>query len=387
MKKSKEPQKAIKRPFKLTKCDEITRIRTKDVVCRANLFIINIFNLIKTYYTLNNTNERLTNEKVYDIFLILKQDDQYKNKDNKLYKFYTESFKQIYFNPLNNNKPLDGSYLDQVMKNNISLIISSIENNIIYNHEKYINRFIKNYMNKLCKSVVEYNKLIKKCSMYESYEGIADEIINELKTQEVFEAESLQRLLCEINKQKKIKRIQRSKNNIFYEKIQEIRNYEIEFNKNKNNIKKILMNEKDLDKNTVPIQFREIFNLQRKINPIETNDYYEEIKENPYKFIQSLIYMNNYFETNSIKTFNVFPTRSNVVPKHITLDTASISVIFCNNCYSKIEENKKEIYKKVFKFPNSYFKMNNKYEFTGTIQTDGVSISLLYLPTENYAKK
>jgi hypothetical protein len=97
--------------------------------------------------------------------------------------------------------------------------------------------------------------------------------------------------------------------------------------------------------------------------------------------------MNNYFEKNKIKTFNVFPSRSNIIPKHITLDIASINVIFCNNRYKSLETNKKIIYQEIFKFPDSYFKINNKFEFSGTIQTDGVSLSLLYLLVEQYEKK
>ena len=389
MKKSKETQKGIKRPFKLKKCEEIVREKTNDIVCRFNLFVLNIYNFIKTYYTKNKSDEILTNNKIFDIFLILKKDVEYGNKDSDFYKFYIETFREIYFNPLDKNKPIDGSYLDQVMKNNIGHIISSIENNIIYNHEKYINRFIKSFMSILCKSVTEYNNLIKKCSMYEFYDKINNKIINRLKKQKVFDIKLLQSLLSEINKQQKlkIKYQKKSKDNIFNDKLQEIRNFEIEFNKIKNNIKKILMNGKNIDKRDIPREYHEILNLQTKINPIKTDNYYEEIKENPYKFIQSLIYMNNYFEKNRIKTFNVFPTKSNVIPKHVTLDTASINVIFCNNSYKKLEEKKKEIYKKVFNFPDSYFKMNNKFEFTGTIQTDGVSITLLYLPMENYEKK
>jgi len=116
-------------------------------------------------------------------------------------------------------------------------------------------------------------------------------------------------------------------------------------------------------------------------------EYKDELAENPYLFIKGMIYMNKFFEKNKIKTFNVFPSRSSVIPKHVTLDAASISVVFCNNKYSSIEEYKKEIYQKIFNFPDSYFSLNNKYIFTGTIQTDGVSLSLLYTLNENYKKK
>lgn len=386
MKKSREEYKTIKRPFKFKNVSIDVFNKLNNVLERTNLFITNIYNFIKTYYVLNKSNEKLTTDKLLDIFDILKKDKEYNDKTSKYYKFYVNIFKQIYFNPINKGEIISGEYLDQVMKNNLSYVLTSIENNIIYNHEKYINTFIKIYMNDICKEEKEYNSLIKKCSIYESYKNISSEILEELKKQDKFKVETLQKLINEINKYEKIKHMNKTKNNIFTNKLKEIKEYENKFNKIKSNIKKILTNEKNIEITEIPNKFHQIFELKHQIIPINNNNYTDELSENPFNFIQSLIFMNNYFENNGNKTYNVFPSRSNVIPKHITLDTASINVIFCKNRYKSIENFKQEIYENIFKFPKSYFRIKN-YVFSGTIQTDGISLSLLYLPKDQYEKK
>ena len=114
----------------------------------------------------------------------------------------------------------------------------------------------------ICKDELSYNNLIKKCSVYEFCKGISTEIINKLKNQKTFKLNTLHQLLNEIEKYEKIKYGKLSKHNIFFEKMKEIKNYEIEFNKIKLNIKKILINEKNndeyLDKDIIPVKFHEI---------------------------------------------------------------------------------------------------------------------------------
>ena len=323
--------------------------------------------------------------------MILRDGDSFIDKKHKFYEFYDKKFKNVYFNPISNGNRIDGVYLGQVIKNNINVMLSSIKNNITYNFDKHLNKFVKNYMNNLSRDQLKYNSLVKKCSLYECYGDIDKKIISNLNKEflksKKFKLSNLTKLCEKINLQnKKIKYHKRKADNIFLTELKNIKEYENVFNKTKAQILKIFKNE-SIDMDIIPLEFRNIFKIKDKIIPNLGKEFKEELKDNPEKFIQSLIFMNNFFEENKIKTFNVFPSRSNVIPKHITLDTASISVIFCNNKYSSIEQYKKEIYQSVFKFPNSYFSMNNKYQFTGTIQTDGISLSILYMPNENYSKK
>ncbi len=386
-----ETTKVIKRPFKTKNIDESILAKLNSVIERTNLFILNIYNFVKLYYVSNNCNDCITKDDLYDIFLILRDGNNFSNKEHKFLKFYENTFKKVYFNPMNKDKLIDGSYLGQTIKNNINVMLSAIQNNITYNFDKYLSRFVKNYMNNLSNEQLKYNSLVKKCSLYEFCSNIDKKLICRLDKEYLknkkFSLHYLTKLCEQINEQnEKIKYSKKSNSNIFLEELKNIKEFETTFNKVKGKILKIFKNELN-DTNEIPLVLKSILNIKDQIIPKLEKEYLDELKDKPEKFIQNMIFMNKYFEENKIKTFNVFPTRSNVIPKHITLDAASISVIFCNNKYSSIEEHKKEIYQSVFKFPNSYFSMNNKYKFTGTIQTDGISLSILYMPNEQYLKK
>ena len=381
--------KTIKRPFKKKDIGEDVIVKLNSVIERTNLFIINIYNFIKLYSVINPKDLSIfSKDSLYEIFLILRDGN---SDDLNLKNFYNDTFKSIYFNPLSDGL-LDASYLNQVIKNNIGVIFSAITNNIVYNFDKRLSKFIKEFIKINDKEILEYNSLVKKCSLYEFYNNINNKKIKNLQKEydnkKTFSMDNLRALEDEINKKQteKIKFSQRKPTNIFKDELQKIKIYEEKFNANKSALLKFIRGESkedDIDKH----KYKFICDFKKNIFPEIKSEYNEELNENPFKFIESMIFINNYFEKNNIKTFNVFPSRSSVIPKHITLDTASISVIFCNNSYKSVEEHKKEIYKKVFKFPESYFALNDKFMFSGTIQTDGISLSLLYLFSDDYNKK
>jgi hypothetical protein len=399
-----ETTKTIKRPFKYKNKNFANINKLNDIIERTNLYMLNIYNFVKLYYVSDDSNNNvITHEDIYDVFLILRDGTNFTNKEHKFYDFYKKNYRQVYFNPIDNARfidgvctidtfyLIDGSYLGQVIKNNIKVMLSAIKNNITYNFDKYLNKFIKNYMIKLCEKQIKYNSLVKKCSLYEFYSNIDTKIINTLKKEyhkyEIFTEGNLTNLCNKINVlNEKVKYCKKGKDNIFLDELKNIREHETNFNKIKGKILKIFKGE-STDISEIPAELKSIFEIKDKIIPKLKKEYNDELKENPELFIQSMIFMNKYFEKNNIKTFNVFPSRSNVIPKHITIDTASMNVIFCDNKYSSIEQYKQEIYQKVFNFPDSYFCMNNKYTFTGTIQTDGISLSMLYMSDESYIKK
>ena len=386
-------EKTIKRPLKINNVDSNDIAKLNDIIERTNLFIYNIYNFIKIYYIDKNTNENITCDNLYDIFNILKNGEEYINKDNVYYKFYINTFKDLYFNPIRQSPDdlISGSYLDQIMKNNIKVMISSLKNNITYHFDKHLNKFIKVYTQNTCKSRFKYNSLIKKCSTYEMYTD--PNILGLIKILDMtksifgyFDYYALECLSKILNGKINKKNIMRTQNNIFNDNLEKIKVYEKEFNKEKNIIKNYIIGD-NIDENLIPNIYEDIIAIKKNLMPILNKGYEEDLKTDPLKFIKNMIYINNYLEKNERKTFNVFPTRNNTIPKHITLDTASINVAFCNNHYSKIEESKREIWKKIFKFPNSFFTLGKKYLFSGTVQTDGVSISLIYTHKDNYIKK
>jgi transposase len=112
------------------------------------------------------------------------------------------------------------------------------------------------------------------------------------------------------------------------------------------------------------------------------NSILYDIKCSPQDYIPSMIFMSNYCEKNEYQFLNVFPLKRSNIPGHVRLDTGSLLRLF-------VKENKKmysgtgwvEFYKDIlwsefFKTDKKYFNSKN-YKFSGSIQTDGFSITIL----------
>jgi hypothetical protein len=393
-----------------------------DIIYRVNLFIYNINIFIELFYVYENKKYCLKQNDLQIIFDILKYGENYDNKEHEFYKFYKETFQEYYFNPnkKENNILLDGSYLDQPMKLNFGVIYSSIVNNIKYNFEKYIFRLIKTKFNFLFEDEKEYYRLIKKCSTYEMYnnsdcynevkEKIKDleetknknffiektkyllpvmdklmfnenkkfnknDYFNEIKEKskefdktksKKFDIEKLKYLSSILEKSVLNKKqkylIHRSKNNIFLDELENSKKFESTININKSLIKKLITGEKEIKcKDDIDPRFlnvyKEILNLFDN-NLIHSN-FYDKLEKNPFDFIESMININNFLCDNKAKTFNVFPKPKKLIPRHITLDSNSINVIFLGNKYnSDIANNKRNIWDSVFGFTEKMYSPN-----------------------------
>ena len=115
-----------------------------------------------------------------------------------------------------------------------------------------------------------------------------------------------------------------------------------------------------------------------------------DICSNTQDYLKSLFYMNKELEKindknikdnkDEIKLFQIIPQRTNIKPKYITLDTASlINLTISKNSIKYLSDI--GIYQK--KLWNDYFKINKKefkrknYQFNYMIKTDGVGCSVL----------
>ena len=418
--------KAIKRSFPSGKMEKENKEKLIDVIYRYSLFSHNISNFIELFYVCENSNYELVLDDFQIIFDILKLGDKYIDKKHQFYIFFNSTFKNYYFNPEkekdkdkneneNKNKDenidinkdenknislIDGKYLDQVMKLNYGVMFSAIINNIKYNFDKYLFRLIKTKFNLYLKNNIEYNRLIKKCSSYEMYKNnknyneiltIIVNLITKKTENNKFDIKLLENLASMLNEKTKSFKIIRSVNNSFNAEIEQIRDFENNFNINKSLIKKIISGEKNKEEiKKLKDDYKKIYDeilIFFPENIIFTN-YNNELNKNPFKFINVMIKINNFLSDNKAKTFNVFPKSRKLIPKNVTFDTNSINVIFLHNKYNKnISDNIENIWKTVFNFPKSFFKMNNKLQFKGTIQTDGISLTLLYQSEENKEKK
>jgi len=114
--------------------------------------------------------------------------------------------------------------------------------------------------------------------------------------------------------------------------------------------------------------------------PAEFKDSYEfDIKNHPQKYLKHMIYMCLELEKLKAKTFQFFPIRTNIVPKYIPIDTASLVDLFINenkqNYINNIEEYKKQLWSGLFKTSDPAFRQK-QYEFDYRILTDGFAVSI-----------
>ena len=342
------------------------------------------------------------------IYQIIRKGENFVHTNNNFakfaHKFFIEQFKPYYFNPNKINEEnylIDDTYMDQVIKMNIGTIYSSITNNIIYRYDKYLNKFLKCYFMNMFTDEFKYNSLIKKCSTYEmylkNYSNIQNNIlelvkfnssrildlVNILKYEKEiygnYDISTLSTLASKLVGKLSSHQIKRTENNIFNSDIKNIKRFEENFNTDKILVKNIIIGKNSRsDINKLHKEFKIIFTVIDKYYPEDIKSY-ADLSVMPFKFLNKMININNYLQENNYKTFNVFPTVTNLKPVHIALDTASIDNIFLKQeNHDSIIQNRELIWKKVFKFPQSFFKLNNKYIFEGTVHTDGISVSLIY---------
>lgn len=112
------------------------------------------------------------------------------------------------------------------------------------------------------------------------------------------------------------------------------------------------------------------------------NSIYYDLQCDPQNYIKNMFYMNIFCEKNEFSYYNICPLKRSVIPGHIRIDTTILIDNFINDNIKlykgngAIEMYKDDIWNMFFKTDKKIF--NGKiYKFTGSIQTDGFSISIL----------
>ena len=112
---------------------------------------------------------------------------------------------------------------------------------------------------------------------------------------------------------------------------------------------------------------------------IHVNGYYYDIQVKPQKYLKNMIWMNIELEKIKGKMFQFMPLRSDLIVKHIPLDTKSLIEIFVEKDKNKylcdIENTKDELWDKYF---NINISLKN-YVFDYTLITDCYSASLRFI--------
>lgn len=213
-----------------------------------------------------------------------------------------------------------------------------------------------------------------------------------------------------------------------------------EFTKEINLVKKDLTSFSDLQSNQ---KYHQFINDQRKLiygnkTKFDENNIVYDLKSNTQTYLKSMFYIACELEKiyNNIKIynseindnekkikqnrlFNVIPLRTNIISKHITLDTCGIlsnfldktqktkegkkpneeneqKIKYSEKCKNKKinnvhditvynytkDDNQNMVWNHFFKLNNKIFK-KNKYEFNHMIKTDGISVCVLFVLLEN----
>ena len=123
-----------------------------------------------------------------------------------------------------------------------------------------------------------------------------------------------------------------------------------------------------------------------------------DVKVRPFEYLKGMLYMNSVLEKMESKLFQPLPLRSNIIPKHIIIDTSSLINLFSpekdkegnktkkGELLSSVKENQSEVWGNFLDMKNKIFK-NKHYQFHNQIQTDGISCCLLFIRKDLKDKK
>lgn len=133
-----------------------------------------------------------------------------------------------------------------------------------------------------------------------------------------------------------------------------------------------------------------LMKLRKLIVPIKStykkDNILYDLEYDPQFYLRSMFAINGELEKistkeNELRLFNVLPLKTGYIPSHITIDTATLILLFCkeNSAYNlqNISKVKNDIWSNFFKFDTRKFK-KKKYGFKYFIKTDGVSCSLIF---------
>jgi len=252
------------------------------------------------------------------------------NKDMQIIYDYFSKFYNEHYKYLGYLNKIDGNNLHQSMKYEAIQMMTSIQNNIIYNFGKYIEYYIS-------------------LSFYDNHKLI---------------------LLLTKDKDKKDKKIK----------------LRTELLKVRNDILNNTFTSEEKYWNWIKIH-------KLLILPPNTTTHYEsDIKSNPQKYIPYMIFMSEYFEKFGKVKYQFFPLRTSGIPNYCTFDTTTLVKLLIkdnsnrNDYLANISEYQETIWNLCFKMNAPAFK-SNKYKFDHTILTDGYAVSVRFITEKQYNKK
>ena len=261
---------------------------------------------------------------------------------------------------------------------------------------KILNKFYNNYYSKLMTDEILYYDNLPYILAYEAIDMVTN-INNNIQmhfidhvnkyVNIIFDVKNRAKRITEENDDKEIRKVLHKQ---LYDEFRKVKNSLICFDK---------ITPDDPHCMWIIIQRMNLFGWDA-IN-FDKNSIHYDLKSNTQRYLKPMFYIANELEkmndkiiqdnvTNGtknkqIRLFNVLPSRTNIVPKHICIDTCALIQNFiidepkCKLFFTYKKDNRyDEIWNKFFKLEKRSFK-KNKYTFHHIIRTDGVSCCILFV--------
>ena len=333
------------------KDENILRI-IQDLVIRTNKIVIHTCQFIKLYCIHlfdNNMQLPIIDKKfITNTFIIITQrkdkrgslsEDKYSDEMKRMKSFYEEHYKPLLYD----NEVIYYDKLSYILAYEAIDIETNINTNIKEHFITHLHKFVNISFN-LQHHKDEIKKIKDKSIRDEKYKVLKDEF-NRVK----YDLLSLSNEFKSDNK--------------YHAWIKEQRKY-------------VLPNKKSFDKDSI----------------------HYDLCSNTQDYLKGYIYINKQLESmhdKNIRLFNVLPLRSNIVPKHICIDTCGLISNFLGEESTtphyknyKQNDNQYKLWDRFFILKDKIFKKKH-YTFNYMIKTDGVAVSILFirLDTDNQPLK
>lgn len=343
--------KSIKTSLKsILKHPDINLPKINDAVIKSNKIVIHTLQFLKLYilyYYENNNNTLPTIDKtlINSTMKILcneKSQGRPPKKEIKELKDKLTEFYNIHYKPTTQNDPLDYTHMNTILDYLTEDIITMYENNIQLHYVEYVERYV--------------NVIWKKKFITEKIRKLG-------KTKK--ERETRIRSLCN-----DLRKIKNDLLNVDSSPLQSKLYYHKWIREQKHHI---LPDKKKFNKNHI--------------------NY--DIKCSPLQYFPCMIFMMKQVENEEQKLNNVFPLRSEIIPKYIRLDTTTLIHLLMRKeqgnksdylTEGNLKRNENKIWKFFFRTELKCFSKNG-FSFHHMISTDGLGTSILLLRDDLVGKK
>jgi hypothetical protein len=350
--KEKPPEffKSVKTSLKsILKHPDINTPKIQNTIVKANKIVIHTLQFLKLYflhqYETTNALPVMSKELVKSTMKILcneKAQGRPAKPEIQALKDQLKEFYKTYYLPTTQNDPLDYTYMNTILDYLTEDILTMYENNIQLHYVEYVERYV---------NVVWKRKMITE----------------------------------------KIRKIAKTK----AERESRIRILNSELRKIKNDLLNV-ENETYQSKSFYHSWIRE---TKKQVLPNKTkflkNSIYYDIKCSPFSYLPCMITMMKQVEAEEQTIYNVFPMRTDIIPKYIRLDTTTLVHLLMrkeqgNKSDYTTEGNLKRNEDKIWRF---FFRTERKlfsktgYSFHHMISTDGFTVSILFLRKDLVGKK